>query len=157
MTYNINGFGEATGLLWTGGNLDWMSAAAGDDFLGTNTPGSVTFTGLGTTPWMLEVVSANNSNNMGSNFTVDGSAADRTFTGAPVQNPWPGTSGQANWLIWDALTPSGGSLALDYSNSSSYFGINAMRLTQVPEPSTYTALFAAAALGLAVWRRKSKA
>lgn len=131
-----------------------MSTAAGDDYLGTNTSGSVTFTGLGTSPWMLEVVSANTTNNMGSNFSVGGSFADRTFTGAPVQTPWPGTSGQTNWLIWDAITPSAGSFDLDYSNSSSYFGINAIRLTQVPEPSAYVALFAIAALGLACYRRR---
>lgn len=72
-----------------------------------------------------------------------------------------GTNGEEGWLGWYDMTPdTNGEIVLSINVPSSGDDINprgalnAMQITAVPEPATYTALFGLLALGVVIWRRR---
>jgi hypothetical protein len=94
-------------------------------------------------------------------YTVNGAPADRTRNGTDVPEIWSALNDgltSENWLIWDnvvidAETPQLSALALIFGQGS-LVNMNALRITEIPEPATAPALLALIGAVTAVRRRK---
>lgn len=99
-----------------------------------------------------------------SDFQVNSQFADLTAKGngvpGMVGDNWrPNTDGfaQEDWMVWDAVSPSGTNITIDIvPNSGSIARINAIRIVAaaVPEPSSLLALLLL--MGIPCGRRKRK-
>ena len=103
--------------------------------------GSITLAGLSSSQaYKLEVFSAGD-------FDERAIAANSSFginsrTGL-LDSAWHGiTDGTAGWLIWDNLMPTaGGTVNITFDSlSTNYVPVNALRITNVPEPSVLSLL-----------------
>ncbi len=119
---------------------DWLIQPATVDGsgLGTGLTGSYVIGGLPAGTFRIEVVSARTTFDYLNTFTVDGVLANRTFLGTPVQTPWGSTTDgltPGNWLIWDGVSPAGGSITLTDVADAGTLGIcNAIRILQEVVP-----------------------
>lgn len=156
-------FGGDTGGLFS--NLDWLIQPATVDGAGLvfGATGSFLFTGLTGSSYRVEVVTARRAFGYLNTITVAGALAGRTFQGTPVNTPWNSTTdglGPSNWLIWDDVSPVGGSFTLtDVADQNTVGMLNAVRVLEVsrviPEPTTL-ALFGIGLAGLVAWRRRRR-
>ena len=115
--------------------------------------GSITLAGLlSSQAYKLEVFSAGD-------FDERAIAANSSFginsrTGL-LDSAWHGiTDGTAGWLIWDNLMPTAGGLVNITFDSltSNYVPVNALRITNVPEPSVLSLL----GVGSLLWFRQRR-
>jgi hypothetical protein len=140
-------------------NQDWLIQPATRDGAGLqrDLTGRYTIAGLTGPAYRIEVVSARTSFNYLNTFTVDGSLADRTFLGTAVVTPWNATTdglAAGNWLIWDNVVPTAGTINLmDVAGPGTLGILNAVRILEVPEPTTGLMMLLVTALGLKVTRR----
>lgn len=113
---------------------DWLIQPATMDGAGLSfaQTGSFEITGLTGLLYQIEVVSARTQFDYMNTVTVNGSLANRTFLGTPVQTPWGSTSDgltPGNWLIWDAVSPVGGVITISDTAAPDSSGIvNAIRI-----------------------------
>ena len=142
---------------WTGGEKDWVNDAVGDDFLYAIGDATVSFSGLSESAYQVEVlISYVSGSGLNTRYRIGGAAADRTYNGTPVSDPWnwqiDGTVGQ-NWMIWDDVAPAAGSFNIDLSaDFGGFSGISAVRISPVPEPATLGLIAISAALLLGLRR-----
>ena len=115
--------------------------------------GSITLAGLSSSQaYKLEVFSAGD-------FDERAIAANSSFginsrTGL-LDSAWHGiTDGTAGWLIWDNLMPTAGGLVNITFDSltSNYVPVNALRITNVPEPSVLSLL----GVGSLLWLQRRR-
>jgi|GEM_PF-4778716 len=115
--------------------------------------GSITLAGLSSSQaYKLEVFSAGD-------FDERAIAANSSFginsrTGL-LDSAWHGiTDGTAGWLIWDNLMPTaGGTVNITFDSlSTNYVPVNALRITNVPEPSVLSLL----GVGSLLWFRQRR-
>lgn len=116
-------------------NQDWVIQPSTEFGAGLSTgvAGSYTFSGLGSSPVRVEIVSARTTFDYQNIITVGGSLADRTALGTPVETPWGSNSDgliPGNWLIWDTVSPVGGVVTLDVEGDGTLSMINAVRIIQ---------------------------
>lgn len=151
----LNFFGDDAGAF---PDQDWLIQPATVDGagLGTDGTGTFTLTGLTGPAYTVELVSARTTFGYLNTFTAEGALADRTFLGSPVNTPWNATTDgldPGNWLIWDSVVPNGGSITIQNVAGPGTLGIlNAMRIVEIPEPTTGLLLVSAA--GLMLIRRR---
>lgn len=149
----LNYFGDNTGSF---PNQAWLIQPAAQDGAGLDTglTGSFLFTGLTNGSYKVEIVSARSNFNYLNTITVDGVLASSTQLGTPVNTPWGSTSDgltPGNWLIWDNVTPVGGQITItDIANASTFGIINAIRISAIPEPTTW-ALIGVVTLGTGIY------
>jgi len=167
VAYTGSGFAEHLGhvLYWEAGDKDWVVDEAAHDCFrpDTSDPYTVTFSGLGSESWRVELLVSVHVDSEGADYKVDGFFADANENDTPGVNGddfMPKTDGRdpANWLIWTSVTPTAGSIAITgVPNGVSCAFANAVRLEAVPvvpEPNA-CALFALG-LGAQVTRRRRK-
>ncbi len=129
---------------WSGGDKDWVE----EDRVGTTSgpeadSGTVTFNGLTGNPWTVEVVSSVYFGNV-VDIKVKSSFADRNYDAIPdkLGDDWNcNTDGADNWLIWDNVIPSAGSITISLDQvSGTYGGLSAIRLVGPSEGAEETIL-----------------
>ena len=151
-------------------NEDWLVGSATTDYV-TTTQHSGVVTLFDEVPdglYTLELAFMGNFalDQLGAEFTVgslSGPGADRTYQGTAVPaGRWNARSDgfeQTNWLIFDDVAPNASGEILVYGQKTpleyNSIGVNAIRLTAVPEPAAYAALFGLVALGLAWFKRRN--
>jgi hypothetical protein len=102
---------------------------------------------------MVDLVSWTGTADTLSDLQVNGAFADSNYLGTSANGDnWRSTTdGQNNYLTWASVTATGGTITVTGTGASVRF--NALRVTQVPEPSTA----ALVALGLsALWVRRTR-
>ena len=159
-----------TGTGWTGsetsggaftGNLDWVHVQAGVDYLLSSSTASITFFGLGADPWSVDLVSARTSNEE-IDITAQGLFSDGSFKHGAGENSdnWNIQSdGFDDFLIWNSVTPSSGSITLNFTRLGGQGpAANAIRLqgTIIPEPGTTVLILALAAGAIAGHQRSRR-
>ena len=160
-----------TGTGWTGsetsGNafnsaLNWVHVQAGIDYFLSSSTASITFSGLGSGPWSIDLVSARQSNEE-IDITAQGSLfSDGSFKHGAGENSdnWNlDFDGDDDFLIWNSVTPSMGSITLDFSRLGGQGPAgNAIRLqgTIIPEPGTTVLILALAAGAIAGHQRSRR-
>lgn len=145
-------FGDTTSAL---PSQSWFTRPAAEDGAGMrkNQTGVFTFAGLtDSSSYQVEVISVRTRGGQSFNYrntiTVEGNLASRTYRGTPVQTPWVSTHdglavhGPAvgNWLIWDNVAPVGGAVRIANSPDDTNGIINAIRILEVPEPTSLALL-----------------
>ncbi len=165
---------DGTGSLWTNffgddfaafPNQSWLIQPATQDGAGLfdGQAGVFQLLGLGNSTYQIEVVSARTTFDYQNTIQVQGSLADRTFLGTPVNTPWGSTSDgltPGNWLIWDNVNPINGQISIDVAAATQTLGIiNALRITDtaaIPEPTSLALLGITAAgfCGVRLRRRR---
>ena len=142
---------------WTAGAKGWVTTASqGQQAARRNSTGTATlkFTNLSGQPYLVEVVGSGRAGFAAvGDYTVNGGFADSDFggTGANGDDYNVHTDGLNNWLIWDAVSNSG-QIDVDMTWISGNNGtwLNAVRLTELPEPGVGAML--AVAIGFVGWR-----
>jgi hypothetical protein len=127
---------------WTSGDKDWVVDDAADDQFYTTGTATITFNGLNdSSRYIVEVVAAFSSDDVG-DYTIGSQFADRTYEcaiGVNGDDFRTNTDGRTpgNWLIWDNVAPSSGSITINFvdSTGSSYAEANAIRLVEL-DPDT---------------------
>jgi hypothetical protein len=126
----------------TAATEDWVlsSAQLGGAGLFSGESALIAFDGLIGASYMVEVVSARDCCDYLNYFSIGGDIADRTYTGAPVPDPWGSLVNGLNptdWLIWDNVAPIGGTITLSHIADGLTLGVvNAIRISDgiVPPP-----------------------
>lgn len=155
-------FGDVSG---TFPDQDWLVQPATADGAGIqqNSTGTFVFSGLTGASYRIEIVSARTAFDYQNTIAVDGNTADNTYQGTAVVTPWGSASnglGDGNWLIWENVAPTAGSITITDVTADTLGMINAIRLVgdasvPTPEPMTIT-LFGAGLAGAAVAGRRRK-
>lgn len=103
--------------------------------------GSISLAGLSSSQaYKLEVFSAGDFDDRA--IAANSSFGINSRTGL-LDSAWHGiTDGTAGWLIWDNLMPTaGGTVNITFDSlSTNYVPVNALRITNVPEPSVLSLL-----------------
>ena len=153
-------------------NQFWFTQPAARDGVGLQDNQTGVFTLAGLTDaslYQVEVISVRTRGGQSFNYhntiTVEDDLADRTYRGTAVKTPWVSThDGLAvhgldvgNWLIWDNVAPVGGTIRIANTAAGDTNGIiNAIRILEVPEP-TSLALLGLGALAMTAGRRRRQA
>lgn len=150
-------FGDDNG---TFPNRDWVVQPAPRDGAGLadSQAGTFVLRNLTAPSYRVEIVSARTTFGYLNTFRINGVLANRTSLGTPVNTPWNSTTDgltPGNWLIWDNVTPVGGAITvIDQAGPGTLGILNAMRISDVPEPAS--ALGLASGLLLMISRRRSR-
>ena len=134
--------------------VDWVENAAAIDGFADAGAATQTFSGLDSLKnYKVEVVSAESGLPNKVTFTINGSYADKnydnTMTGNVSQN-WDMIAARANqdWMIWSSIAPNAnGELVISQTTGGDWGVLNAVRISEVPEPATMC-LLGLGALGL---------
>lgn len=115
--------------------------------------GSITLAGLSSSQaYKLEVFSAGDFDDRA--IAANSSFGINSRTGL-LDSAWHGiTDGTAGWLIWDNLMPTaGGTVNITFDSlSTNYVPVNALRITNVPEPSVLSLL----GVGSLLWLQRRR-
>ncbi len=123
---------------WTAGNVDWLNVGAANDGIYSVTNGSVTFNGLSNgSTYAIDLVAVETLFPSVADFKVAGQFADSNRLGTTaLGDDWnTATDGLNNWLTWDAVTPSNGSITLTTLSAGTYTTLNAIRIRSVGTPN----------------------
>lgn len=140
-------------------NQDWLVQPATKDGAGLqrDQTGVFRISGLNSSAYKIEVVSARSTFGYLNSITVNGATATSTFKGTPVVTPWNSTADgldKANWLIWSNVFPTSGTIDIrDVAGPGTLGIVNAIRISQVPAPAAALPLIAGVAF--AARRRRS--
>lgn len=128
---------SAVGLWTPTQTLDWVLPSVGDSFISGGTLPTLTLSGLSESTYKVEMLSSIHTFfSYPATYEVNGSSADGTYTGSAVPAMWdPGARGtqDSNWMIWDAVDASGGTISIGLSGGNTAV-VNALRITSIPEP-----------------------
>ena len=122
--------------------VDWVeNAAAIDGFAGAGTS-TQTFSGLDSGKlYKVEVVSAE-SGLPTATYVINGSYADKNYDNTMTGNVslnWNMKTARTNedWMIWSGIAPDiNGNLVITQTTGGNWGVINAVRISEVPEPAT---------------------
>lgn len=164
---------------WVGGDvLPWVDADAATDGFRTIGEavgmGTITFNNLENNgKYMVEVLSSYDNNGVaaGGGDVMD---IELSETGIPdsfdfadgdfrslgkTGDNWNSlddarpSDGNQNWLVWNSVTAQGESFVLRFSGVTGGVDINAIRITEVPEPHEYAMVAGLLLVGFGVYRR----
>jgi len=151
-----SGWSGTSGFL---GDDNWLSEVAAESVwyvYNANPTGTITFSGLDDNiSYRFDLVAGHVLDGIG-DYTLNNAYASATQAGAEVaaSDNWRMNSdGYApkNWMVWTGVTPASGSITLNVTFTGGTFTmLNAVRISAVPEPSTYALLFGLLAAGGAI-------
>jgi hypothetical protein len=174
------------GTAWTGGTLNWVNDALGDDYFRGGSTGegfdktstghyvaTVTITGLAAGYYKVQLCSASSINDSsaysiedikvagsGSATFATSNSAGTTGTGNNGDDWNTGVIGRTTYLIWDSVYTSTGTITItitDTSTLSNNIFLNGLYVaTAVPEPAQTAGIFGALAIAGAMLRRRLK-
>jgi MYXO-CTERM domain-containing protein len=165
-----------SGTAWTGGNLNWVNDALGDDYFrgGSIVEGkdvsstlyyvaTVTITGLAAGNYSVQLCSASSITSSSSYSIEDikvagsgsatfatGNSAGTTGTGNNGDDWNTGVIGRTTYLIWASVYTSTGTITItitDTSTLSNNIFLNGIYVASVPEPAQTSGIFGALVLG----------
>lgn len=137
-------------------SADWYGTSAGNDFFySTNGTMTATLSGLDSGGLFdVDLVSWTGTSDTLSDLQVNGAFADSNYLGTAANGDnWRSTTdGQNNYLTWSSVVATGGTITITGTGASVRF--NALRVSQVPEPST--AVLVVLGLGALATRRSRR-
>ncbi len=146
---------------WSGGTVDWVTPnIAGDLIYYNSLPTTFTITNLPDSVYTVEVVSSWNSVRF-VDLQVEGSFADYEFNGGSnLGDYWnTGAAGQGadDFLVWNSVSSVGGEIDITFlNNGDGFYALSGVRLTAVPEPSSYASVMGLLSIGSVLLRRRRR-